>query len=395
MGVLPLSGIRVLDLTTVVYGPYATQLLADFGADVIKIEKPGGDQTRLVGPMRNADMGALYLGVNRNKRSIVLDLKREAPRQALWRLIGDADMFVHNVRPQKMLALELDPDSVLAAKPDIIYGGLHGYREEGPYGGRPAYDDVIQAESGLSGTFTRRDGEPVLIPTIVADKTAALLAASGLLAALFARSRSGKGCYVETSMFEALVGYTLVEHHFGAMFVPPDGGVGYNRVISRERKPYETADGHICMVPYTDKQFARFWELTGRPDYAADPRFKSMAERVRHIDELYAIAGGLLCQRTSAEWLELLRAAEIPCGLFNRLEDLRQDEQLDKTGFFRPFTHPTEGEMELPDTAFRFDREALPVRRHAPGLGEHSRELLREAGFADGEIDDILRPGEP
>ena len=390
MTVLPLSGIRVLDITTVVYGPYATQVLGDFGADVIKIERPGGDQTRLVGPKRNPGMGALFLGINRNKRSIALDLKRQEAKRALWRLIDGADMLVHNMRPKKMAALGFDPDSVLKAKPDIIYGGLHGYREEGPFGGRPAYDDVIQAESGIAGTFTARDGSPVLIPTVVADKTAALLAANGLLAALFQRTRTGKGVYVETAMFEALVGFTLVEHHFGAMFAPPEGPPGYNRALSPERKPYATADGHICMLPYTDKQFERFWALVGRPDYQDDPRFATMADRARHIDELYAIAGGLLTERSSEEWLALLREAEIPCGPFNRLDDLRANEQLSATEFFRPFAHPSEGDMEMPDTAFRFDREALPVRRHAPGLGEHSREVLREAGFSEAEIDEVL-----
>lgn len=390
MTALTLSGIRVLDITTVVYGPYATQLLGDFGADVIKIEKPGGDQTRVVGPKHNPDMGALYLGLNRNKRSIVLDLKRESARQALWRLIESADMLVHNMRPKKMAALGFDPDSVLAARPDIIYGGLHGFRDGGPYGGRPAYDDVIQAESGIAGTFTARDGAPVLVPTIVADKTAALLASNGLLAALFQRSRTGKGVYVETAMFEALVGFTLVEHHLGAMFSPPEGPPGYNRVLTRERKPYKTSDGYICMLPYTDKQFDSFWALVDRPDHAADPRFATMAERAHHIDEVYAIAGGLLAERTSAEWLELLLQAEIPCGSFNRLEDLRDHVQLAETGFFRPYEHPSEGAMELPDTAYRFDGKPLDVHRHAPGLGEHGREVLQEAGFSDAEMDEIL-----
>jgi len=389
---LPLSGIRVLDLTTVVYGPYTTQLLGDFGADVIKIERPGGDSTRMVGPARNEGMAALYMGINRNKRSLVLDLKHEPARQALWRLIEGADMFVHNMRPQKMAALGFDPDSVMARKPDIVYGGLHGYREEGPYGTRPAYDDVIQGESGIAGTFTVRDGAPVLAPTVIADKTAGLLASSGLIAALFQRLRTGKGVYVETAMFEALVGYTLLEHHYGAMFVPPEGEPGYVRVLSPERKPYTTSDGYICMLAYTDKQWRSFWDLAQKPEFHDDPRFSSMAVRAQHIDELYAITGGLLVERTTAEWLELLRTAEIPCGPVNRLEDLRSDQQLEATGFFRAHEHPTEGAMEVPDTAFRFDRQALPVHHHAPGLGEHSREVLGEAGYSEQEIDAILGP---
>lgn len=390
MTTLPLSGVRILDMTTVVYGPYASQVLGDFGADVIKIERPGGDQTRVVGHARNPNMASLYLGLNRNKRSIVLDLKRQQAKDALWRLIEGADVFMHNVRPQKMASLGFDPDSVLAANPKIIYGGLHGYREDGPYGGRPAYDDVIQAESGVAGTFLARDGAPVLIPTVVADKTAALLASNGLLAALFQRTRTGKGLYVETSMFEAMVGYTFVEHHFDAMFVPSEALPGYNRALSRERKPYPTKDGYICMLAYTDKQIRSFWDLSGKSEHIDDPRFQSMATRAQHIDALYTIIGDVLTERTSEEWLGLLRRAEIPCGPFNRLEDLRHHEQLTATGFFREFEHPSEGTLEVTDTAFRFDREPLPVRRHAPGLGEHGREVLSEAGYADDEIDEIL-----
>ena len=387
---LPLGGVRVLDLTTVVYGPYASQLLGDFGADVIKIERPDGDHTRLVGPARSAGMGALFLGINRNKRSIVLDLKRPEPREALWRLIAGADIFMHNVRPQKMAALGFDPDSVLAANPKIIYGGLHGYREDGPFGGRPAYDDVIQAESGIAGTFMARDGAPVLIPTVVADKTAALLATNALLAALFQRTRTDKGIYVETAMFEALVGYTFVEHHFASIFAPPEGPPGYNRALSPERRPYPTADGHICILAYTDKQIDSFWELAGITEHRDDPRFVNMATRARHIDELYAIIGEALTERTTDEWLGLLRKAEIPCGPYNGLEDIRGHEQLTATGFFREFDHPSEGRLEAADTGIRFDRETLPVHRHQPTLGEHTREVLTEAGLTEDEIEKVL-----
>lgn len=390
MADLPLSGVRVLDLTTVVYGPYASQLLGDFGADVIKIERPDGDQTRIAGPARNPGMGALFMGINRNKRSIVLDLKRPEPREALWRLIETADIFMHNVRPQKIAALGLDPDSVLEANPRIIYGGLHGYREEGPYGGRPAYDDVIQAESGLAGTFMARDGAPALIPTVVADKTAALLASNGLLAALFQRTRTGRGVYVETAMFEALVGYTFVEHHFGALFSPPEGAIGYNRALSRERKPYPTADGHICVLAYTDKQIGNFFNLAGRPEYLDEPKFATMELRARYIDDLYVVIGAILRERTTGEWLKLLREAEIPCGPFNRLDELHDHEQLTQTGFFRRLEHPSEGLLETADTAYRFDRKPLPVQRPQPRLGEHTREVLCEAGYSDREIDAIL-----
>lgn len=388
-GFLPLSGFRVLDLTSVIFGPYTTQVLGDFGADVIKIEPPEGDPTRVLGPARNPGMAAVFLGANRNKRSLVLDLKTEPAKAALWRLIDGADMIVHNIRPQKIAALGFDPDAVLARNPKIIYGGLHGYREDGPYGGRPAYDDVIQGESGLAGAFTERDGAPMLMPTVVADKSAALLAASGLVAALVQRLRTGKGVYLEVSMFEGVVGYTLLEHQYGATFRPPVGKAGYARALSPQRRPHATRDGHLCMLAYTDKQWRSFWDLVGEPEMTADPRFVTMAARSRNIDALYGIAGALFAQRTTAEWLELLRRAEIPSGPVNSFDDLRGDPQLQAIGFFRPYEHPSEGSIEMPDTAFRFDRQSLPVRHHQPRLGEQGREILREAGLSEAEIDTL------
>jgi len=383
---LPLSGVRVLDLTTVLFGPYTTQILGDFGADVIKIEAPGGDPVRHLGPARNSGMGALFLGSNRNKRSIVLDLKGSAGREALWRLIDKADMFVHNVRPQKIRTLGFGPDDVLRRRPIIIYGGLHGYREDGPYGGQPAYDDVIQGASGIAGLFQERDGEPQLVPSVVADKSAALMASSGLIAAYVKRLRTGRGVYMECSMFEGLVSYNLVEHQWGTIFSPPESKPGYSRLLSRNRRPHRTLNGFICMLPYTDKHWKTFWKLSGLPKMAEDPRFSTMALRVRNIDDLYREAGKVIANRNTEEWLELLTKADIPVGRVNSLEDLRNDPHLTETGFFRPYEHPTEGAIEIPDTPYRFDRESLPIRRHPPRLGEHGREVLAELGMDDQEI---------
>ena len=383
---LPLSGVRVLDLTTVLFGPYTTQILGDFGADVIKIEAPGGDPVRHLGPARNPGMGALFLGSNRNKRSIVLDLKGSVGREALWRLIDKADMFVHNVRPQKIRTLGFGPDDVLRRRPIIIYGGLHGYREDGPYGGQPAYDDVIQGASGIAGLFQERDGEPQLVPSVVADKSAALMASSGLIAAYVKRLRTGRGVYMECSMFEGLVSYNLVEHQWGTIFSPPESKPGYSRLLSRNRRPHRTLNGFICMLPYTDKHWKTFWKLSGLPKMAEDPRFSTMALRVRNIDDLYREAGKVIGNRNTEEWLELLTKADIPVGRVNSLEDLRNDPHLTETGFFRPYEHPTEGALEIPDTPYRFDRESLPIRRHPPRLGEHGREVLAELGMDDQEI---------
>ena len=388
---LPLSGVRVLDLTTVLFGPYTTQILGDFGADVIKIEAPGGDPVRHLGPARNSGMGALFLGSNRNKRSIVLDLKGSVGREALWRLIDKADMFVHNVRPQKIRTLGFGPDEVLRRRPIIIYGGLHGYREDGPYGGQPAYDDVIQGASGIAGLFQERDGEPQLVPSVVADKSAALMASSGLIAAYVKRLRTGRGVYMECSMFEGLVSYNLVEHQWGTIFSPPESKPGYARLLSRNRRPHRTLNGFICMLPYTDKHWKTFWKLSGMPKMAEDPRFSTMALRVRNIDDLYREASKVIANRNTEEWLELLTKADIPVGRVNSLEDLRNDPHLTETGFFRPYEHPTEGAIEIPDTPYRFDRESLPIRRHPPQLGEHGQEILAELGMSQQEIQSALR----
>ena len=234
--------------------------------------------------------------------------------------------------------------------------------------------------------FELRDGEPALAPTVIADKSAGLTAATALSAALVKRFRTGRGVYVEVGMFETMAAYTLVEHQFGVTFVPPKGGPGYSRVISPERRPYRTRDGHICMLAYTDRQWRAFWTLAGRPQLADDARFVNLSERTRNIDALYAAAGEVLLERESDAWLSLLSELEIPCGRVNTFADLRQDSHLEKVGFFRAFEHPSEGALESPDSGLRFDRQALPLREPQPRLGEHGATVLREAGFDDDDI---------
>ena len=388
--ILPLEGVRVLDLTTVIMGPFTTQILGDFGADIIKIEDKNGDMARDIGPSRTSKMSSMYLGVNRNKRSLVLNLKKPEAKVALWKLIEDADIIVHNIRPQKIAALGFDSDTVLSKNPKIIYVGLHGYREDGPYGGQPAFDDVIQGQSGIAGTFNARDGEPSLVPTVMADKSVGLLASTGLLAAYIQRLKTGKGSYLEVSMFEGMVGYTLIEHLFGATFVPPLDQIGYPRALSPNRKPYKSADGFICILPYTNQQWINFFKILGRLDLVKDKHYSSIKERSKYIDTLYSMLGQSVKQKTNKEWSKLLKEHEIPYGVVNRLEDLKDDPHLKALNFFRPYNHPTEGNLEVPDTAFRFNRQSLPVRRHQPKLGEHSKEILEEAGFGANDINKIL-----
>jgi crotonobetainyl-CoA:carnitine CoA-transferase CaiB-like acyl-CoA transferase len=389
----PLDGIRVLDLTSVVLGPLATQTMGDMGADIVKIEGPAGDTTRYTGPKRSADMSALYMGLNRNKRSLVLDLRQELAKEALWRLIDTADVFLHSVRPQAMERLGFGHDAVLARNPRIIYAGIHGFRMDGPYAGRPAYDDVIQGLSGSADLMARLVGEPRYMPTIMADKTCGLVTVNAVLAALLERERSGRGQFVEIPMFETMVAFNMADHIFGYTFDPPEGPMGYSRVLTPSRRPYKTTDGFICLLAYTDIQWVRFWEEVGRPELKDDPRFDSLATRADNIEAVYSLAGDFIATRSTADWLEVLRRLEIPCGEIVELEDIPNDPHLQAVGFFRKETHPTEGDITVPDTSVQFSRTPASIDRLQPKLGEHSAEVLREAGLSENEIEEMRAIG--
>ena len=373
---LPLKGIRVIDLTTVAMGPLASQWLGDFGADVIKIEPPGGDSTRGTGPSIEPGMAAMFLSANRNKRSVVLDLMREEDRGALAELIDGADVFMHNVRPQKLAKLGIEPARLMKRNPQLIYAGLHGFGEAGPYGGRPAYDDIIQGLSGCADLMRRQTGEPLYFPTITADKTTGLIAAMAILAALTGRAASGRGSIVEVPMFECMAGFNLVEHLYGRHFAPPQGDTGYPRVLSRHRRPYRTRDGHICMMPYTDTQWRAFFEAAGAPDAAADPRFATISMRTTHIDALYALAAELLEGQDSAYWLEACERIGVPASPVLSLDELIDDPHLNAVGFFATLHDPVLGNIRMPGVPILFDGERPPVHM-PPRLGEHSREILK------------------
>jgi len=388
----PLAGISVLDLTSVVAGPLATQMLGDMGADVIKIEAPEGDAPRHTGPSRSPNMAALYMGLNRSKRSLVLDLKQPAAANALWRLIAKADVFVHSMRPQKIEKLGFAHQTVCANNPRLVYAALHGYRDGGPYSGLPAYDDVIQGQSGIAALMSV-GGEPRYAPTILADKISALAISNAVTTALFARERTGSGQFVEIPMFEQLVWFVLAEHLFGHNFVPPMGALGYTRVTGAWRRPYKTKDGDLCMMAYTERHWRKFWPAVGKPELCDDPRFSSIAARSHNVVALYELAGACLAERTTDEWIALLRGLEIPCAKMASLDDLLTDPQLTATGFFKHAHHPTEGDILYTDLPVRFSGSTSTEQRLQPRLGEHSFEVLREAGLSESEIKALAAAG--
>lgn len=392
-GRLPLAGIRVLDMTTVLLGPYAAQMLGDQGADVIKIEAPGGDTTRQTGPGREEGMASAFLGANRNKRSIVLDLTRANARDALLRLIEQADVLLCSIRARKLAKLGLEPAVLRARNPRLVLVLIQGFGEDGPYAGRPAYDDIVQGLCGLAALATDTDGEPSYLPTVIADKTCALFATQAVLSALVARSVTGQGTQVEVPMLECMVSFTLVEHLYGGQFSPPMGPPGYSRLLTKWRKPYATLDGHVCVVPYTDLHWQRFLLEAGRADLLNDPRFADMAARTRHIDALYAELAACLATRSTSHWLDVCERLDIPAAPLRGLEDLEADPHLAATGFFRTIEDPRMGRLVMPASPLRFANAESPTPRVPPRLGEHTREVLEQAGLDRSSVEQLIQQG--
>ena len=390
----PLHGVRVIDLTSVILGPYATQILGDLGADVIKIEPPEGDNMRHAAPMKQARMGHIFLHLNRNKRSVVLNLKQAQGREALLRLAAGADVLVYNVRPQAMTRLKLAYDDVRAVNERIIYVGAYGFSQRGPYSAKPAYDDIIQGMVALPSIAKQAGADrPRYVPSTVADRVTGLNAVNAITTALYYRERTGKGQAVEVPMFECLAQFVLGDHMGGKTFEPSIGPMGNPRLLSAHRNPYQTRDGYLCLLVYNDKQWRNLLKLIGREELSEDPRFRTQASRSEYFDEAYAFLAEQIRTRTSAEWLRALTDADIPVMPLNSLEDLLCDEHLNATGFFSTSEHPTEGTIRTMSVPSRWSESSPDPLRHAPQLGEHTTEVLKEAGYTQTEIDAMLSSG--
>ena len=382
----PLHGLQVLDVSSVVMGPMAAQYLGDMGADVVKVEAPVGDVTRSIGPRRSELMGALFLANNRNKRSVVLDLKSADGQAALARLAARCDVLIHSVRTEAAERIGLSWRALSAVNPRLVYCHVKGFQDDGPYGGRPAYDDIVQALSGLAMLQKVAAGEPRYIPSIIADKVTAVHAAYAVMLALYHRERTGQGQEVGVPMLETMVSFLAQEHLGGAVFEPTVGAMGYEPIRQGMRRPFRTLDGYLCFMPYTDGHWRSFAGLIGRADLAADPAFATMRGRQADIGKVWAEVGRQVAARTNAEWMALLDGSDIPHAVLNELEDLLDDPHLAATGFWQMMQHPTEGLLRLPACPIAMDAAPPSIRLLPPRLGEHTAAVLEEHGFTAAEI---------
>jgi crotonobetainyl-CoA:carnitine CoA-transferase CaiB-like acyl-CoA transferase len=391
----PLAGVRVLDLTSIIMAPFATQILAGLGADVVKIEPPEGDYMRHVGPMRHPGMGHIFLHANRGKRSIVLDIKQSSARAALARMARTADVFITNVRPRAMQRLGLDHAALATHNARLIYVSCTGFGQRGPHAAKPAYDDLIQGATGIPWLMQAYGApEPCYTPVTLADRLTGLHAAYAISAALYAREKSGVGQRVEVPMFEAVTQFVLGDHMGGLTFDPQIGEAGYARLLTGYRRPYATRDGHLCALMYNDKQWKSFFAAIGEPErFGNDARFATLENRAAHIAEVYAYVAEVMGTRTTAEWRALLDAADIPNQPVNSPAELANDPHLLASGFISTEDHPTEGRLRTMGNPTSWSGTPTGTATPAPLLGEHTVELLREAGCTEGDIDAMLESG--
>lgn len=385
----PLRGIRVIDLTTVVLGPFATQTLGDMGADVIKIETPAGDAVRFIGPSRTPGMASYYANLNRNKRCIVLDLKTEVAKQALWKLVEGADIVVHNMRLGAAERLGLTYENLSRINPRIILACASGFRKSSSARDSPAYDDLIQGRSGMASLNPGPDGAPRYFPTVVADKHCGMTLAAMIGMALFHRERTGQGQEVHVPMLETMLSFLLVEHFWGATIGEPERGMGYPRMLTPYRRPYPTMDGYICLIAVSDEHYRKIFTAFGMPELMEDPRFNSIKARSDNVELVYGTLNDNMTTRTTAEWTEILTLADIPNGPVNTLPQLLEDAYLRETEFFTEVEHPVEGKFVVLAVPAQFSATPPSVHRLPATFGQHTDEVLREIGYSDVEIASI------
>ncbi|MEL7451972.1 MAG: CoA transferase [Pseudomonadota bacterium] len=378
----PLKGVKIVDMSTVVLGPFATLIFGDLGADVIKVEAETGDIMRYAGSSPTGDLGPIYTSLNRNKSSVQINAKTPDGKAALTALLKDADVFFHNVRLAGMERLGFDYDAVKAINPSIVYVHCAGFGADGPYAKRQAYDDLIQAASGFAHLSSLRDGSPpAYAPSLVADKTVGLFATYATIAALLHREKTGEGQFVQVPMLEAFTFFNMVENLYGETFLPGNGKVAYTRSVNANRKPYPTKDGYIALVPYSDSQWETFFELGGKPGVFDDPRFSTYQARTENIGALYGLIEEVSATKTTTEWLDLLDAANIPAMRFNQMSDVLSDPHLKAVEFFEERDHPKAGAYRSMKHPVMFSATPANVRCDPPGLGADTETILGVLGL--------------
>jgi crotonobetainyl-CoA:carnitine CoA-transferase CaiB-like acyl-CoA transferase len=387
----PLEGVRVVDLTTIVVGPICTRTLADYGADVIKVEAPGGDLLRTMAEgSRNPGMSGKFINFNRNKRSIGLDIKKPEGLAALVRLIERTDVFVSNVRPEGLARAGLDYASLSRKNPRLIHCSILAFGRGGRYFNRPAYDPVIQSLSGVAGTIARATGEPRFVPMVMSDHTSGLIAAQAIGFALYRREKTGRGEAIDVPMLENMASFVASEHLGAATFEPPVGPTGDGRLLSPNYRPVPTKDGYVTVRPNTNAQAFAFFDAIGRPELKTDPRFNSAASRTKNAKAYFEVQATSLGHKTTDEWVELFDKLDVPAARYNSIDDLLTDPHLKDVEFFREENHPSEGKIRRSKLANVFSGGARKKESHAPLYGEHSREILGELGYSAVDIDKMI-----
>jgi crotonobetainyl-CoA:carnitine CoA-transferase CaiB-like acyl-CoA transferase len=382
----PLDGVTVIDMTSVLMGPYCTQIMSDLGADVIKVEGPEGDITRQIGPGKREGYSGVYYTLNRGKRSVLLDLKRPEAKAALLKMVEKCDVFIHSVRHLAMERLGLTYETLSAVNPGLVYANLYGFGRKGEYAGQPAYDDTIQGMTGVPLLEAAAAGEPRYLANVMADKVSGLTAAYAVNAALYARATTGVGQEVSVSMFETLASFMLTEHMTGAVFDPPISEPVYQRIVAKERKPFRTKDGYVGATVYTNKHWHRFTDVVGQPELRGDPRFKDVAARLKHVADYSNLLQSFIQEGTTDEWMERLNKAEIPAARINSTTDLLTDPHLQQVDFFKTMEHPVDGTLKFPGPPVEFSKTPAAIQGLPPEQGQHTEEVLTEFGLSRDEI---------